>query len=179
FLNADVAELDRRSFGFEREIALTIIAVLAAGDFLAIYAQTEDAVGADDAVMVPFGRALAAIFGGEAAVPAMPAKRFHRRAVNREHITVRGEPIGLLAVLLLVVLGVAVIEHLHFDAPQERHSGRGDGRAPDEHARISTPAQMSPFHLQDEILVLPRRAQRAGGPARAVDDSLAHAPGFW
>src|SRR5439155_9077231 len=147
-----------RSFGFEPEIALAIIAVLAARNFLAIHAQTEDAVRANDAVMVPFGRALAAIFRGEAAVPAMPAEGFHRRAVNRKHIAVRGEPIGLLPVLLLVVLGITVIEHLHLNAAQEWDARRGDGCAPDEHPRISTPAQVPPFHLQDEILELPRRA---------------------
>src|SRR6185369_11891680 len=69
FLDADVAELDRRSFGFEREIALAIIAILTARNFLAVHAQAKDAVGANDAVMVPFGRSLAAFFGGETAVP--------------------------------------------------------------------------------------------------------------
>src|SRR5205814_10569205 len=125
-------EFDRRAFGFEREITLAIIAVLAARNFLAIHAQAEDAVGADDAVMVPFGRSLAAFFRGEAAVPAMSAEGFHRRAVNGKHITVRGEPIGLLPVFLLVLLGIAVIEHLHLDAAQERHGGRGYWTAPDE-----------------------------------------------
>src|SRR5207249_8949810 len=108
----------------------------------------------------------------------MPAEGFHRRPMNREHITVSGEPIGLLPMFLLVLLGVAVIEHLHLDAAQERHGGRGDGCAPDEHAGIPALAQMPPFDLEDEILVLPRRAQRARGPARAVDHSFAHAPGF-
>src|SRR5204862_3669393 len=95
FLDSYVAELDRRAFGFQREIALAIIAVFAARNFLAIHAQTEDAVGANDAVMVPFGRALAAIFRGEAAVPVMPTEGFHRRAMNRKHIAVRGAPSGL------------------------------------------------------------------------------------
>src|SRR5437867_12817458 len=108
----------------------------------------------------------------------MPAEGFHRRPMNREHITVSGEPIGLLPMFLLVLLGVAVIEHLHLDAAQERHGGRGYGCAPDEHAGIPALAQMPAFDLGDGSLVRLRRARLARWPAPSAASSLAPAPGF-
>src|SRR5258705_8315547 len=99
----------------------------------------------------------------------MWAKRFHGRAVNRKHIAMRGEPVGLFAVGLLVLRGVAVVEHLHLDTAQERHARRADWRAPHEDAGISPAAQMPPFYFHDEVLVVPQRAQRAHWFASAVN----------
>src|SRR5256885_14969287 len=104
----------------------------------------------------------------------MPAEGFHRRAVNRKHITVRSEPIGLLSVFLLVLLGVAVIEHLHLDAAQEWHGGRGAWRAPGVKAGITPLFLMPPVHLPDDILVLSGGAQPAPRPGPANGDFLAH-----
>jgi hypothetical protein len=71
-----------------------------------------------------------------------------------------------------------VIEHLHLDAAQERHAGRGNRAAPDEDAGVAATAQMPPFGFEDEILELPVGPQRAGGLARAVNHAVANAPRF-
>lgn len=115
---------------------------------MAVHAQAQDAVGADDAVVVPLGAALAVIGRGKTALPVMAAERFHGRAVDGKHITVRGEPIGFLPVGLLVLLGVTVVKHLHLDGAQEWHAGRGDGRAPEEQAGVPALGQMTPLQFR-------------------------------
>src|SRR6186713_536726 len=108
----------------------------------------------------------------------MRAKWLHRRAVNREHVAMRREPIRLLAVGFLPLLGVAVIEHLHLDAAQERLTWRADRRPPHEHAGVATAAQMPPLGFDDEILVVPQRAQRADGLPCTMNVSILHRPRF-
>ena len=51
----------------------------------------------------------------------MPAERFHGRAVDGEHVAVRGVP------FILPFGVIAMVQHLHLDRAQERHSGRCDG----------------------------------------------------
>src|SRR5213594_3945423 len=41
--------------------------------------------------------------------------------------------------------------------------------------QMNTP-QVPPLDFEEEILILPNGAQRAGGPARAMNDAVAHAP---
>src|SRR5206468_3465960 len=126
--------------------------------------------------MVPLRRPFATVLRRETALAVVPSKRLHGRAVDGEHVAVRGEPLGLLPGLLLVLLRVTVVEHLHFDAAQERHAWRGDGRAPDEDSGVATAGEMPPLDFEDEILVWPRGAQGAGGTARAMNPAIDHAP---
>ncbi|HMO66552.1 MAG TPA: hypothetical protein PKE47_15245 [Verrucomicrobiota bacterium] len=71
-----------------------------------------------------------------------------------------------------------MVEHLHLDGAEE---GLAHGRqrpGPDEHARVAARLQVPPLELEDEVLVLPLRAQRAGGDAVAVDQAVAHREGL-
>ena len=71
-----------------------------------------------------------------------------------------------------------VVQDLHLDGPQKRSARSGYRCAPDEYAGVSTTPQEPPFKFEDEILTLPRSAQRPCGQARAVNHPLSHAPGF-
>src|SRR5262245_31613045 len=128
--------------------------------------------------MVPLRSSFASLLRWETAHPIVPAKWFHGCAVNGKHVAMCSEPVRLFSVLLFVAFSVAVVEHLHFDAAQKRHARRGDGCAPDKDARVAATGQMPPLHFENEILVLPRRAQSTRGPARTMNHSVAHAPRF-
>ena len=77
--------------------------------------QAERSVVRDDAVVVPLGRGLAAIFRGKTSFPIRLSHVGHRRPMDREHIAVRRKRLGLLAGLLFEILRVALIEDLHLD----------------------------------------------------------------
>lgn len=169
FLDADIAEFDAGAFGFEGDVAFAPVAVAAAGDFLAIDAEAEDAVGGDDAVVVPFGGGLGAFLRGEAAHAVVAAEGFHGGAMDGEDIAVGGEPVGL---------AVAVIEDLDLDGAQEWHAGPTDGGSPDEDAGIAAGFQVSPFEFEDEVLILALGAKGADGLASAVDEAVGDGPGL-
>ena len=120
-----LAELDRRALGFEAEIPGGRLAAGAAGDFLAVDPEADLAVDAPDVIVVPLADALAQRFFGEAAaaVGRDRRERRHLRRADREDVAVGGEPVGLLAGLLLVLLGVAVVEDLDLD-PAARQACR-------------------------------------------------------
>src|SRR5262245_47572884 len=109
--------------------------------------------------MVPLRTSLAPVFRRKAAVSRMPAEGLHRRAMDGEHVSMGGEPLGFFPILLFVILGVAVIQDLHLNSAQEGHAGSRDRSPPDEDAGVAAATQMAPLNFQDEILVLPRGAQ--------------------
>jgi len=108
--------------------------------------------------------------GGKTAHAIVPAERLHGRAVNGEDIAMRGVPLALARHV------VTVVQHLHFNAPQERHARRRNRSSPNEHARITAAAQMPPLHFEYEVFVLPERAHRARRLAGAMDNPVPHAP---
>lgn len=120
FFDADIAEFDGCAFGFEGEVAFAPEAFITAADDLAIHRQRERAVVAGDAVVVPFGRGLAAFFAGKAALAVVVAMRLHGATVDGEDISMCGEPARLRGI---GVLHVALVQHLHLDAAQEGHAG--------------------------------------------------------
>jgi len=102
----------------------------------------------------------------------MASERLHGGPVNREDIAMSGVP-------FVLALGiVAVVQDLHLDAAEERHAGRSDGGAPNEHSGVPAPAEMSPLDFQDEVLVLTSGAHGPGGMSGAMDDPFVHAPRF-
>lgn len=169
FLDADVAEVHAGAFGLEGDVTLAPVAIAAAGDFLAVHAEAQDAVGGDDAVVVPFGCGIGAFLGGEAAHAVVAAEGFHGGAVDGEDIAMGGEPVGL---------AVAVIEDLDFDGAEEGHAGPTDGGSPDEDAGIAAGFQVSPFEFEDEVLILALGAEGADGLAGAVDEAVSDGPGL-
>src|SRR3954469_18528595 len=110
--------------------------------------KPEHAVAAHDFIVVPFGRAFAAFVGWEAALSVVPSKWLHGRTVDGKDVAMSGVP------FVLPFHIVAVVEHLHFDAAQERDAGRSDGCAPDEYGRIAAAAQVPPIDFKDKVFVL-------------------------
>ena len=127
--NPQIFKLHRCAFRFEAQVARLGIAVLAAGDFLAVDPQTNFAVDGADVVVVPFAYALGQILARESSArrwarsagtaSSWPCRRGRRRrwVVNQ---------CRLLAVCLLELLGEAVVEHLHFDAAFREHARLAD-----------------------------------------------------
>ena len=172
FFDADVFEFDLRAFRFEREITFAVVAIFAAGNFLAVHAESQRAVGADDSIMIPFRETFAPFFGRETAITIMAAKRFHFRAVDRKDIAVRCVP------LILAGNIEAVVENLDFDAAQKGDAGRRDGRAPNEYARIPAAFEKMPVRFQNEVFVLAFGSHRAGRMTGAMDHAVGDRPGF-
>src|SRR6266851_3240359 len=73
-------------------------------------------------VMVPLTHAFAQMLARETAHAAgrRRRKRRHLRLFCRKYIAVRREPIGFLFSFALVLFGVAMVEHLHFNAFRKR-----------------------------------------------------------
>ena len=167
--DAEVAPFDDPALGFKGDVAAAPVAIGAAGDLGAVDGEAEDAVGGHDAVVVPLVGALAAQLAREAAVALAGAERLHRGTMDREDVAVRGEPVGL---------AVAMVEHLDLDGAEEGLAGGGQGAGPDEHARVAAGLHVTPFELEDEVLELPRRAQRARGDAIAVQNAVTRHEGL-
>ena len=87
-----------------------------------------------------------------------------------------GEDVAVRGVVGSVA--VAVVEDLHFDGAEKRDAGRGERAGPDEDACVACRFEMPPFEFEDEIFVLARCAQCAGGLAIAMDHSIHDAPCF-
>ena len=66
FADPQLPELDRRPFGLEAEMARAGLAVVAAGDFLAVDPEPDLAIDRPDVVVVPLADALAQVLAGEA-----------------------------------------------------------------------------------------------------------------
>src|SRR5688572_21929264 len=86
FFDPYVAKLDWCPLAFQREVALAIEAIVAAGNLLAVHAQADRARVGHDAVVIPFRRRLASLLARKAALAAMAPQRLHRRTMNREDI---------------------------------------------------------------------------------------------
>src|SRR4029079_19756776 len=126
-----------RAFGLEANVSFAGLALAAAGDFLAVDGQLDDAVVAGDAVMIPFGRRLAAPFAGEAALRIFRRVRpirHHRRAPDRKNVAVAR-----------VGFGVAAVEDLDFDTAAKRRPDIGQRVAPDENAGVAHWLHVPPF----------------------------------
>lgn len=103
----------------------------------------------------------------KAAHAMMPAKRFHGGTMDGEDVTVRGV-IGGLA--------VGVVQNLHLNGPQEGHTGPTDGGSPDKDTGVTGGLEVAPVQFEDEILILPHRAERANRFACAVDQAVGDRP---
>ena len=97
----------------------------AARDFLTVHPQADFTVDGAHVVVIPFANALAQVLAWEAAVTigSNGGKWRHLGFAHGEDIAVGCEPIGFLAGGFLILLGVAVVEHLHFNAAGRKLAG--------------------------------------------------------
>src|SRR6266498_3834938 len=132
--------------------------------------QTDHALVAHDSVLVPFGRGFTAFFGRKAAHPRMTAKGLHRRAMDWENI-----PVGRVPLISAIDI-VPIVQHLHFNRPEEGHTWRRNWARPDKDARVPTGAQMSPLQFENKVFILSRGAKRADRLPGAMNHSRLHTP---
>src|SRR5207245_7451620 len=80
------------------------------------------AINRPNVVMVPLTHAFAQMLARETAHAAgrRRRKRRHLCLFCRKYIAVRREPIGFIFSFALVLFGVAMVEHLHFNAFRKR-----------------------------------------------------------
>jgi hypothetical protein len=76
-----------------------------------------------------------------------------------------------------VVLTLGPVEDLALDGARERLAPRRDRVGRDEYSRVAFGAQVAPFELENEILVLAFRAEDADGLAGASDHPVLDGPG--
>ena len=117
--------------------------------------------------MVPLGRGLAAILGGEGALASAAIDGRHARAVDGEDVAVSG---------VAPSVAVFIFEHLHFHAAMEGLALGGIGIGPHKNASVAARLEVAPFEFKNEILVHARGAQFADGFTGAMNHTLLHRP---
>jgi hypothetical protein len=132
--------------------------------------------------VVPLADSVAQVLPRESplAVRSHRRERLHVRSADRKYVAIGGEPVGLLAGLFLVLLGITVVEDLHLDAvrqlPRLKRRERGFGH-PAEDSRVAAAFQVPPlgheFKVRDRFL----RANYADGLACAVRFAAVPLPG--
>src|SRR5579875_2040961 len=134
--------------------------------------------------MVPLTDAFAPLLAREAAaaIGRSRRKRLHLRLADRKNITIGRERIGLFPCPLFVLLEVAVIEDLHFDArgrqPARLQVLERFFRHPYEDARIAGALVVPPLGYQLKVRVDFFRAANADRLASAVDGTVLPGPGI-
>ena len=73
-------------------------------------------------------------------------------------------------------LAVTVIQHLHLNGAQKRLTRCREWPGPNEDPGIALGDQVPPFQLQNEVLILPLRAQRSGRHSITMQHALPHRP---
>ena len=155
----------------------------AAGHFLAIDPQPDFAIDGSDVIMVPLTDALAQVLSRKTplAIRRRGRKRLHGGGAGREHVAVGREPVGLLFRLFLVLLGITVIEDLHFNAGGKPPFSLFQGfnrfrRSPDKNPGVAARLQMTPLRDQLEVRVKLDRPDHADGFAGAMDHPIRPRP---
>src|SRR5437588_2033426 len=155
----------------------------AAGHFLAVDPQPDFAIDGPDVIMVPLTDTLAQVLSRKTplAVRRRWRKWLHGGGAGREHVAVGRKPVRLLFRLLLVLLGITVIEDLHFNTggkpPFSLFQGFNRfGRSPDKNPGVAARLQMTPLRDQLEVRVKLDRPDHAYGLARAMDHPIRPRP---
>lgn len=154
--------------------------MIAARNFLAIHPQANLAIDATDVIVIPLTKSFAQILPRvtAAAVWRCRRERLHFAAADRKDIAIGREPGRFLLRLFLVLLGVTVIEHLHFDPPRERRVNPffkvrdRFRRRPNIKSRVPAFLEMPPLRDHFEIGVSALRPQNADGLAGAMNQSI-------
>jgi Archaeal fructose-1,6-bisphosphatase and related enzymes of inositol monophosphatase family len=99
FPDANVFEFNRRTFGFKTHIPRARFSAIAAGNFFAIYPQTNFAIDGANVIVIPFANAFAQILARKAArtVGRQRRKRFQFGIADGKNVAVGGEPVAFFA----------------------------------------------------------------------------------
>ena len=168
--------MDFGSFGFHAEVSFTEISIADAVHELPVDGEFDGAIDGHDDVLVPFAFALAAHFKGHAAATSRVfGGGFHAACAEEFAADVTEVIRGTIA--LFVDVGPFEFEHLDLHPFWEAVSARL-GIAPEEDAGISPGFHVSPFHDEDEVLVLFFGAHHSDGLAGANEEAVFDRPGF-
>ena len=137
---------------------------------LAVDRQSDPAILAGDAKVIPFRPRFDARFGGKRPTAASTIVRFHRRAVNRENVAIGR--------MILRFAGIQ-FENLDFDATMKRDAARRKIIGPDKNPRISFGNKVPPFEFQDKVLEHFLRANFTIRLTGTHEQSALHGPRFF
>src|SRR5207248_1990193 len=133
--------------------------------------------------MIPLADAFAQVLSRKTALAIRRRwrKRLHGGGPGREDVAVGGKPVGLLAGLFLVFLGITVVEYLHLDAGRKPPFALFQlldrfGGGPDKNPGVAAGLQMTPLGDQLEVCMKFFRSDHANGFARATYHPIGPAP---